>query len=324
MQARRRFQVTYCEQLQSATRQLIESVLPDDLMMISLSNSDEASVRFAVAHADVLLVARTRIDGRLLDHAPHVRLVQHQGVGYDNVDIAALKERGIRLALTPVGSEAVAEHTVLLMLAALRNLTDAVVSTRAGAWEHYALRMRSTTLQGKRVGLIGAGRIARGVAARLRGWEVDVSYWARTRLDGPTEDRLRMTFVDRETVLRTSDVLSLHVPLTDETFGIIGRDELAALPWGALVVNTARGPLIDESALAEALVSGHVGAAGLDVFDHEPVPPSCPLLSLSNVVVTPHMAGATPEVIVAKMRHAFDNVGRLRQGLPLRDEVTIA
>ena len=265
--------------------------------------------------AEVLLHVLEPVTAEVLAAAPRLRLVQKVGVGVNTIDLEAAAARGIAVANMPgTNHTAVAEAALMLMLAVLRRLLPWHEATRAGrGWpldptgiEHVG------ELRGRTVGLVGAGRVAAALAPALRALGADVLYAARRDAPGLHAERRPL----RE-LLPAVDVLSLHVPLVPETEGLIGAAELALLPPGAVLVNTARGPLVDEPALLEALRSGHLAGAGLDVFAEEPLPVGHPLLELPNVVVMPHVAWLTQETLARSLDVARDNVRRLRDGREL-------
>ena len=233
-----------------------------------------------------------RVTEEVLRGAPSLRIVVCVGSGLDPVDLAAARERGVQVADTPLaGVVSVAEHTFALLLALERHLTRADADLRRGGWS--PLQHVGRELHGRVLGLVGFGRVGREVAWRARAFGMDVR-WSDAPLDlGPAgyEWTRRVTL---EELLPQADVLSLHVPLTRATRGLIGASELARLKAGAVLVNCARGGVVEERALCEALASGRLRGAALDVFATEP-PGESPLLALPNVVLTPHVGGATVE-----------------------------
>ena len=261
---------------------------------------------------DVLLEAVVPVGEAELDLLPDLRLVANYGVGYDNVGLAACRERGIALTNTPgVLDAAVAELTLALMLACRRLVLESDRFVRERRWQRGWSRPERLghDLAGSTLGLVGYGRIGQEVAKRAEAFGMHVVFHRRT--DGLPLDEL----------LRGADVVSLHVPLTPETRGLLSRERLALLPEGATLVNTARGAIVDEKALVEELVSGRI-SAGLDVFAAEPQVPER-LLDLPNVVLTPHIASATVETRAAMTRALVDNVLAFVRGEPLPNEVLV-
>ena len=246
--------------------------------------------------------------------APKLRLVQVLSAGYDRADLAAARRAGVPLANNGgANSVAVSEHALLLMLAVSRQLIHQHANVVAGRWRGNATP-RLHELRGKVLGIIGMGTIGKKVARLAQAFGMPVHYYDIARLPEDQEDLLNVRFRLFRELLRTSDVVSLHVPLNDRTRHMLGARELALLQPSAILINTSRGPVIDEVALHAALSAGHFAGAGLDVFDQEPPPADNPLFDLENVVLTAHMAGPTQESNIARLRNAFDNVQRVERG----------
>jgi glyoxylate reductase len=264
----------------------------------------------STAGVEVLLEAVVSVGSNELDLLPDLRLVANYGVGYDNVDIAACRERGIAVTNTPgVLDAAVADLTLALILACRRDIVASDGFVRDGNWNSIWSRppRLGRDLAGSTLGLVGKGRIGSEVARRAEVFGMRIVHHRRS--DG----------LPLEELLRTADVVSLHVPLTPETRGALSRERLALLQDGATLVNTARGPIVDENALVDELASGRI-SAGLDVFADEPRVPER-LVGLPNVVLTPHIASATVETREAMTRVMVDNVLAFLEGRPLPDAV---
>jgi len=280
------------------------------------ASADPASLPAHLKDAWALIVrSRTRVTAELIAKAPQLQLIARAGVGVDNVDLDAATARGIRVVNAPAAATvSVAELTVALCLLLARGIYPQVVATKSGRWERGT---QGHELSGKTVGLVGYGRIAREVAHRLHAFEVTtIAYdpYVRTAADG-TE---LTTF---EEVLRRSDIVSLHAALTPENHHLIGPAAFERMKAGAYLVNVARGPLVDETALIEALRFGRIGGAALDVFEVEP-PKNRELLELPNVLATPHIGASTPEAQRRAGVDIVDEVLRALKGEPLRALVT--
>jgi glyoxylate reductase len=259
---------------------------------------------------EILAEAVVAVGPAELDLLPDLKLVANYGVGFDNVDLAACRERGIAVTNTPgVLDAAVADLTLALVLACRRNLVAGDRFVRDGRWSRGWARpeLLGHDLADSTLGLVGMGRIGSQVARRAEAFGMRVVHHSRS--DGLPLDEL----------VRTSDVVSLHVPLTPETHGLMSRERLALLPDGATLINTARGAILDEEALVDELVSGRI-SAGLDVYAREPHVPEA-VLGLPNVVLTPHIASATIETRAAMTRVLVDNVLAFVRGEPLPNEV---
>ncbi|HEY3269529.1 MAG TPA: D-glycerate dehydrogenase [Armatimonadota bacterium] len=247
-----------------------------------------------VAECQGLLCLLTdRIDAEVMDAAPRLKVISTYAVGTDNIDVAAATERGICVCNTPgVLTDATADLAWALLMAAARRIVEADACARSGAWVSWGPQLLlGQPIAERTLGIIGMGRIGRAVARRAVGFDMRILYCAR-HPDAEAERATGARYVDLDTVLRESDFLSLHAPLTAETRGLIGVAELAKMKPTAVLVNTARGPIVDQAALADALRDGRLFAAGLDVFEDEPIPPGDPLLRLPNVVLAPHIGSA--------------------------------
>lgn len=271
--------------------------------------------------ADALLVrSATKVTADLLESAPKLRIIGRAGVGVDNIDVKAATQKGIIVVNSPEGNTvSAAEHTVALMLSMLRFIPQAAASTARGEWKRK--QFTGVELYNKTVGVVGLGKIGREVASRVRAFKARVL--AYDPFITPEHAReLDLEVLDLEAVLRESDVITVHTPLTKETRGLIGRDQIAMMKKGTRIVNCARGGIIDEDALYEGIKSGHLGGAALDVFVNEP-PSGSPLLELENVICTPHLGASTEE---AQMKVALDvaeQVADVLQGRPARAAVNI-
>jgi glyoxylate reductase len=233
------------------------------------------------------------IDEKLLDFAPNLKVVANMAVGYDNVDVAACTRRGIVVTNTPgVLTDTTADLAFALMMTAARRVTEAERFLRGGKWKTWSpMLLTGVDVYGATLGIIGLGRIGEAVARRARGFSMRVLYNDKPRPD--LEASLGVERRELESLLRDSDFVSVHVPLTEETRGMIGERELTLMKSTAVLVNTSRGPVVRERELVEALREKRIFAAGLDVFETEPLPEDSPLLELDNVVLVPHIASAS-------------------------------
>jgi glyoxylate reductase len=235
-----------------------------------------------------------RVDAALLEAAPRLRVVSNVAVGYDNVDVAAATRRGVVVTNTPdVLTETTADLAWALLLAASRRVAEADRFTRGGRWRSWGLElMLGQDVYGRTLGVVGLGRIGRAVARRAVGFGMRVLYTSRRRHEDAEQD-LGVQWRELDELLAEADFVTLHTPLTPETRHLIDRARLRRMKPTAILVNTCRGAVVDEAALAEALREGWIWAAGLDVFEQEPLPPDSPLLSLQNVVLAPHIGSAS-------------------------------
>ncbi|MGI5125293.1 phosphoglycerate dehydrogenase [Pseudonocardia sp. CA-107938] len=258
-----------------------------------VDGTDRPALLAAVAGADALLVrSATLVDAEVLAAGPRLKVVGRAGVGLDNVDVQAATARGVMVVNAPTSNiVSAAEHAVALLLAAARNIPAADASLRAGKWARSAFT--GTEINGKVAGIVGLGKIGQLVAQRLAAFGTSLiaydPYVAPARAA-----QLGIELVELDELLSRADLISIHLPKTPETLGLIGKDQLALTRPGVIIVNAARGGLVDEDALAEAVRSGHVGGAGIDVYVTEPATAS-PLFELPQIVVTPHLGASTAE-----------------------------
>jgi len=252
--------------------------------------------------------ATSKFTADVLAACPHLRLISIWGTGTDNVDLLAAKSRGVRVTNTPgVSAVAVAEHTLALIMAVAKQIVTVDRQVRDGKWP----RAMVPQLRGKVLGLIGTGAIGREVAKLGRAIGMRVVAWT-FHPGGDTAE-----WIGFDDVFRQSDVVSIHVRQSTDTSGLIRREHFDMMKPGAIFINTARGPIVNEADLIAALATNRIAGAGLDVFDLEPLPPGSPLYSLPNVVLTPHAAGITPETTEAGLALAIDNVFAFLAGRPM-------
>jgi glyoxylate reductase len=270
-----------------------------------------------------LAVVGETIDSRTLELFPRLRIVANYGVGYDDIDVAACAARGVAVTNTPgVLDAATADLTMALLLAARRRVAEGDVFVRAGRWgtEWVATELLGDEVSGATLGIVGLGRIGRAVARRARGFDMRILYTQRHRLPEAEERGLAAEYRDLDDLVAEADIVTLHVPLSAETNRLIDARRLALMRPGACLVNAARGAIVDEPALVDALVAGRI-RAGLDVFVDEPRVPS-ELLGLPNVVLTPHVGSATRATREAMTRVLVDNLLAAERGEPLPNPVT--
>jgi glyoxylate reductase len=272
---------------------------------------EELREKAAGCHALVTMLTE-RIDGALLDAAPDLRIVANVAVGYNNVDVPAARARGVVVTNTPdVLTDSVADFTWGLILAIMRRIPEGDRVVRRHEWKGWAFDyMLGTELRGKQLGLVGLGRIAKAVASRAPVFGVRVAYTSRSAPDLPGAERMSL-----DQLLNTSDIVSLHVPLTDDTRHLIDKKALTRMKRSAYLINTARGPVVDEAALAWALQQRLIAGAALDVYEQEPiVHPD--FFALENVLLAPHLGSGTTETRTAMADLAVSNVIAVLNGKP--------
>ena len=296
--------------------EIARELLPPGMELI-VADPGKPEFYDAAADAEYYLGSpRTGIGNEFFRAAPKLKLVQLTSAGYDRVDIEAARKAGVPVSNNGgANSVAVAEHAVMLMLAVLKKLVYHHNNVVAGKWRPGDFAsIRTYEVEGKRLGIVGLGNIGKKVARRVQGFDMDVRYFDILRLTEDQEDTLGVRFTLFTELLRTSDVVTLHVPLNDVTRKMISARELAMMKKTAVLINTCRGPVVDEDAFHQALKAGTIAAAGLDVMVEEPPAQNHPLFSLPNVTLTPHSAGPTWENWTARLRNGFDNIQRVANG----------
>ncbi|EFE12761.1 2-hydroxyacid dehydrogenase [Clostridium sp. M62/1] len=257
--------------------------------------TEEEYQKMTDAEIMVLRIFKARQD--VIERNKGLKMIIRWGAGFDSVDIEAAGKNGVVVANTPgANAPAVSELAVMLMLAVGRHLIDHMDSLRKGVWSKNTYINQSYTLNRKLVGIIGAGNIGRQTAKKAQAFGAEIQYYDPFRLSPEREQELGLRYVPLETLLKTSDVISLHVPLTDSNRHMIGAEEISQMKDGAILVNTARGGLVDDQALAEAVRSGKLAGAGLDVVENEPLKEDDSLLTTPGIVVTPHVGGGTADI----------------------------
>jgi phosphoglycerate dehydrogenase-like enzyme len=296
-------------------REIVRRVAPPVLDIHFAKTYDEAEQMALVVNAEIILAGWAAVTEPMLKHAKLLRFIGKWGIGVDRIDVEAARRMKIPLAIT-AGSNAapVSELTIGLMLGVYRRLAQVDNALRQGKWLKSEMRALGYQIAGKTVGLFGFGNIGRMVARRLAGFDAKVIYFDERRADAETEARLNARFVSLEELLAESDILSLHAPFIPSTAKVINAKSITKMKTGAVLINTARGELVDEQALYDALVSGKLRGAGLDAFDPEPPLPDNPLLKLDQVMVTPHTGGAVFDNVENVTRHAIGNIMRFLNG----------
>jgi len=295
---------------------IVHEELPDGFDVVSLINLSKDELVQKAQYADYILASgRLHIDGEVISAANRLKMVQRTGVGTDTLDFDTLAERRIPVYVNQgVNSASVAEHTILLMLASLRQLSLVDKRLRAGIWEKNETGLKTRDLSGRIVGIIGMGCIGRRVAELLKAFGCNATYYDIKRLQGDGERELGVKFVSLNELLQKSDIITIHCSLNENSKGLIGEQELAIMKTGSIIINTARGSLIDESALYESLNNGHISFAGLDVFSDEPIRKDNPLKNLDNVILTPHIGGITQDSFRHMIMKAMSNIQLFEAG----------
>ena len=312
--------VVFFTNIDAELRQVVaDKALPGMDVVTAPADMDDDEKIDLVRDADFIMLFPGKISDRVLQAAPKCKLIQLLSAGYDEMNLPLAEDLGIAVANNGGANRvAVAEHTIMLMLATHRRIMWYANNVKAGRWKKEQDRKIDVfELEGKTLGIIGMGNIGRQVARRAAAFDLELQYYDKYHPLTPVEEEtMGIKAVPMDTLLETSDIVSTHVPLTRETYGMIGKRELELMKPTGVIINTSRGGVIDETALAEALISGTISAAGLDVMEHEPPDPNDPLLQIENLIFTPHTAGPTLESIPKRAANAFENIQHVWSGQP--------
>ena len=295
--------------------EIIKSAVPDGFELEMLESVSQQELEGKVKEADYLLVSgRLKINRTVLENATNIKMIQRTGVGLDSIDLEYIRNHDIPFYVNKgVNAQSVAEHTILLMLASLRNIVEINENTKRGIWKKQAQGVCTHELCGKTVGLIGMGAIGRKVAGMLKAFGAKVLYNDVSKMKQEDENALGIKFSTREEIIEKSDIISLHCPLTDDTRHMINDRAVNKMKNGVILINTARGGLIDEAALINGIKNGKIAGAGIDVYEKEPVDNS-EVLNLQNVITTPHIGGVTYDSFYQMMYQAMRNIEMFDKG----------
>lgn len=295
------------------TLEAFKKQLPEDRFELRLI--EDLEVYNSLEDAECIVLRIFKATEEVIEKNRDLKMICRWGAGYDTVDIKAAGRRGVLVTNTPgANAYSVSEVTILLMLAVGHKLLEHVKCMQNGVWSKLLFEGSTVTLNNKLVGLIGCGNIGRQVAQKVQVFGARTQYTDMVRLDEETEKRLNMTYVSLEELLRTSDVVSLHVPLTEKTRHMIDTRSIAMMKQGSIIINTARGGLVDEAALVEAVCSGHLRGAGIDCVEQEPLLPENPILSCPNIIVTPHIGGTASDIADIMIPMISEDIRRLADG----------
>ncbi len=297
------------------TGEIAREMAPSGFDTVIVRN-DFAAIAAAAGPAEYMVCyPSTKMPDAFYRAAPKLRLVQMLSAGYDDVDLDAARRANVPVANNGgANAISVAEHAMMLMLTVARKVVWQHASVSGGRWRGNGPPPTMYELYDKTLGIVGLGNIGKKVARRAKAFGMNVEYYDVKRLSEDEEDALGVKFRLLRELMRRSDFVSLHTPLNESTRHLIGASELALMKPSAIIVNTSRGPVIDERALHETLAAHKIFGAGLDVFDQEPPPSNNPLFNLDNVVLTAHFAGPTSDNHTARFRNAFDNAQRMARG----------
>lgn len=303
----------------------LRALLPEGFSLSHATERNDQHLAAIIAEADYAVSGQVAVSAEVLRAATDLKLLHKWGVGVDNLDINAARQLGIKVART-TGSNAVpvAEFTIGLMIGALRHVAHGHHRLQGGQWRNWS-NSEPLMLSGKTVGLVGFGAIGTNVARLLTGFGCEVLYHKPNRLTSSEEDRHGARYADLATLLATSDVVSLHCPLTDQTAGLIDRDALVSMKPTAILINVARGGVVVESDLIAGLEHGEIHSAAMDVYEVEPLPADSPLIGVDNLTLTPHLAAMAADNFAPTVTRMFDNIRRVSNDEPLPEsDVVVA
>jgi len=301
-------------------QEVVAEVQPDEFDVEFLDLNDADAVAATLPRVDALIcLSLTTEQCRMLDRC---KLVMHNGVGYDAIDIETLAEMGIPVAVTPVMTpEGVAEHALMLILALSKQLPAVQQSMKSGEWNMLGWREGSHNLSYKTLGIIGVGRIGKRIAHLAHAFGCRILYTDIVEAPAELVQAYGLERVERDVLIAQADIITLHVPLTDQTRSMFGAEEFASMKPGAIFINTSRGPTYDLEALVDSVESGHLFGAGVDVFDPEPPPGDHRVFSVMNIITTPHISSGTVERQYAINRAQFANAQRVFAGREPNDRI---
>jgi phosphoglycerate dehydrogenase-like enzyme len=311
-------QIVFCGDWATEVRDVMRRLVPPGFRGVFLAETAPSQQDELLAQADFLLCSQTVVTEDTFKKAPRLRMIQKWGIGVDMLDLKAADRHGVFIyKQAGINSNAVAEHTIMFMLAASRWLSLADRSMRDGRWLFKEMRAQCQQLKDKTVGIVGLGHIGRAVAHKLTVFGTRTVYYDPVRPGADIERTLAVEYLPLDELLAQADIVTLHCPGGVENRNMMGAERIAKIKRGGILINAARGEIVNESALIAALRDGHLAAAALDVYEPEPPAPDSPLFSLDNVVFTPHTAASVFDNVENVVNHALRNIVDFAQGRPL-------
>ncbi len=307
--------VLYLDKLNKHMEKMLLDLTPPDVAVKFLEPSVGEKGNFEDATS--FFVTNYQVTKEIIDMAPNLKLIQRTGVGVDNVDIEYANSKGIQVSISKgFNNTSVAELAILFMLALYRRLVQLDPLTKKGEWHTWTYRHDSYLIKNKTVGVLGAGIIGREVIKRLNAFDAKVTYYDPFRMKPEEEEGLNVKYVEFDDLIKNSDIITLHLPWLESTVGIIGRQQFQQMKKSAILINTARGPIVDQEALVEALKTGRIWGAATDVYSSEPADPNDPLfkLDMPNIITTPHLGAATYDTYYDVFKFCLENTRRVARG----------
>ncbi|MDR2077296.1 MAG: hypothetical protein LBP61_10285 [Desulfovibrio sp.] len=314
--------VLYIDKISEPMEELAIKSFPDTLQLKFLYPKNGQKGSLTEAH--YILDTHAQVTKDTIDASPNLKMIQRTGVGYDNVDVEYAASKNIPVSVTlGTNASSVAELVVLYMLTLFRNIIILDRQSKEGIWDNWKYRHKSFELFGKTVGIIGGGFIGREVMKRLKPFGVSLVYHDVNRLSPQLEEELGVEYREKNALLVLSDVVSLHVPWSENNRWLIGTDELALMKKTAILINTSRGPVVNQNALVDAIRRGSIAGAGLDVFDPEPFHKDSDILKFDNIITTPHVGAATKDNFSRAYVFCAKNILNMEQGIKAENIVNM-
>ena len=309
-------EVLYLDKMSSEMEQILIKMCPDNIEMKFLQPSSHLGTKGSIEEAEYVLVTNYIVSKDIIDKTKSLKMIQRTGVGVDNVDTAYAREKSIPVSITlGTNASSVAELVIGMILSLYRRIHILNNRAKEGYWDTWTFRHESYEILGKIIGIIGVGAIGIELIKRLKGFLPDqIIYNDLNRLSEEEETALGVSYKSLDYLLESCDVISLHVPWLESTRGLIGRNQIAKMKSNAILINTARGPIVDQDALVEAVKNGKIGGAGLDVFDPEPFTKDCDVMKHENIITTSHVGAATLDNYERVFDFCFQNITRLENG----------
>lgn len=307
--------IIYFESATDATKEFVDKYKREDQKVVYWQELGEKEREEHLKEAGYFIVATYPVTRELLDRSPNVKLIQRAGIGVDTIDLEAAKEKEVYVSNTPgVNAISVADMTIGLILSLYRKIPFMDQATKAGKWLMWDYRPEMYEMNGKVHAILGMGNVGKEVAKRSKAFNTEILYYDAFRLSPELEKEHGVTYMEFPEILKEADMVSIHVPLLPETRNWIGEKELAMMKPAAVLVNVARGQIVDETAVAKALKSGKLLGAAFDTFAVEPPQKENPLKECPNAILTPHIAGGTRDVLRSSIARSFENIGRIEAG----------
>jgi D-3-phosphoglycerate dehydrogenase len=301
--------------------EMLNHTLSDKFELDYIKDQEELN---KVSDLEYVILRTLKIDGDVIKNNKNLKLIQRWGAGYDSVDIQEANRKNIPVSVaTGINSCAVAEHTILLIFALYRHLIPLNEKIKNGIWDRTTYASNSYTISGKTIGLVGLGAIGKMVAQKSQALGAKVQYYDLFRMDNDVEDSMGVKFTELDTLFETSDIVSIHLPLTTDTVNLISKNELNLMKKDAVIVNTSRGGIINENDLADALEKGNILGAALDSFVEEPYPKEGRFNCIENIIMTPHIGGTVVDLVKPMVKKVTDNIVKVyeNKGLDKRDYI---